>query len=323
MAGQHLFGEVVFTPGVSVVGVPLDLGAGLRGVDMGPSALRRAGLAERIGALGRHVEDAGNLVCPVAESLDGYGDPSARYLDEVVPVLEELATRVRGFRDRGRFPLVLGGDHSIALGSVSGMAGGGRTGQLGLLWVDAHADANTPETSPSGNLHGMPLAALLGWGPDALTRIGGFEPGAARIAPDHVALIGVRSVERGEVELLNELGVRIYTMEEVDLRGMAAVAREAVERVTDGTDGFHLSFDVDALDPAAAPGTGTPEPAGLTVREAHTLMERAAASGALRSLEIAEVNPIRDLRNQTAELAAALVASALGKRILGFPASRV
>ncbi len=305
---------------VSLLGVPLDLGAGLRGVDMGPSALRRAGLAERIRALGRDVEDAGNQICPVAESLDGEGDPRARYLDAVVPVLEELACRVRCFRDRGRFPIVLGGDHSIALGTVSGMAGEGRADRLGLLWVDAHADANTPETSPSGNLHGMPLAALLGHGPDALTRIGGFTPGAARVAPARVALIGVRSVESGEVRLLGELGVRIYTMEEVDLRGIAVVAREALARVGEGTDGFHLSFDMDALDPAAAPGTGTPEPAGLTVREAHTLMERVAATGGLRSLEIAEVNPIRDVRNQTAELAAALVASALGKRILGFPA---
>ena len=298
---------------VSLLGVPLDLGAGLRGVDMGPSALRRAELADGIRALGREVEDAGNLVCPVAESLDGPGDPNARYLDAVVPVLEDLAARVRRFRERRRFPLVLGGDHSIALGTVSGLTAG-RAGRLGLLWVDAHADANTPETSPSGNLHGMPLAALLGRGPDELTRVGGFPAGSSRIAPEHVALVGVR--------LLEELGVRIYTMEEVDLRGIAAVTREALARVNHETEGFHLSFDMDALDPSAAPGTGTPEPAGLTVREAHTLMERLAASGGLWSLEIAEVNPIRDVRNQTAELAAALAASALGKRILGLPLAR-
>ncbi len=311
---------------VSVLGVPLDLGAGLRGVDMGPSALRRAGLADRVRDLERELEDAGNLVCPVAESLDGFGAPDARYLDQVAPVLDELAARVRGFRDRGRFPLVLGGDHSIGLGTVSGMAGagdpsrgaGGRTERLGLIWVDAHADANTPETSPSGNLHGMPVAAILGRGPGALTRIGGFAPGTARVGPEHVALIGVRSVDPAEAQVVADLGVRVYTMEEVDLRGIGPVAEEALARVLDGTDGFHLSFDMDALDPTVAPGTGTPEPGGLSYREGHTIMERAAASGGLRSLEIAEVNPIHDLRNQTAELAVALVASALGKRILGF-----
>lgn len=312
---------------VGVVGVPLDLGAGIRGVDMGPSALRRAGLAERIRGLGRDLEDDGNLVCPVAESLDGFGDARARYLDQVAPVLEDLAVRVRGFRDRGRLPLVLGGDHSIALGTVSGMVGGGdpeageggRTESLGLLWVDAHADANTPETSVSGNLHGMPVAALLGRGPESLTRVGGFHAGASRVRPENVALIGVRSVDPAEAEVVEELGIRVYTMEEIDLRGIGAVAEEAVARVRDGTQGFHLSFDMDALDPAAAPGTGTPEPGGLSAREGHTIMERAAASGGIRSLEIAEVNPILDVRNQTAELAAALVASALGKRILGSP----
>ena len=228
-------------------------------------------------------------------------------------MLERLAERVGEARERGQLPVVLGGDHSIALGTVSGMA---RGVPLGLLWVDAHADANTPETSPSGNLHGMPVAAIFGRGPEALTRVGGFAPGTARVAPERTALVGVRSVDPGEAELLRELGVRMYTMEEVDRRGIGPVVDEAVAVALDGIGTFHLSIDLDALDPSVAPGVGTPERGGLTYREAHTLMEAVAASGGLGSVEVAEVNPIRDIRNQTAELAVDLVSSALGKRIL-------
>ena len=188
---------------------------------------------------------------------------------------------------------------------------------IGLLWIDAHTDANTPETSPSGNLHGMPLAAILGMGPDALTRVGGFAPGAARLSPTNAAVIGARSVDPEEAAVVASLGARVYTMEEVDRRGMSSVIDEALGLVLDGTGGFHLSLDVDALDPSAAPGVGTPVPGGLTVREVHTVMERAAASGGLRSLEVAEVNPVLDVRNRTAELAVHFVASALGKRVLG------
>ena len=304
---------------VSVIGVPLDLGAGRRGVDMGPSAMRNAGLVEKLRGLGREVVDEGNLVAPVVESLAGPGNENARYLEEIAGVLEALAERVRGARLAGRLPLILGGDHSIALGTVSGMAaaGGGGRERIGLLWIDAHTDANTPETSPSGNLHGMPLAAILGKGPDALTRVGGFAPGAARLSPANAAVIGARSVDPEEAAVVASLGVRVYTMEEVDRRGMSPVVDEALGIVLDGTGGFHLSFDVDALDPSAAPGVGTPVPGGLTVREVHTVMERAAATGGLRSLEVAEVNPVLDVRNRTAELSVHFVASALGKRVLG------
>jgi arginase len=286
---------------------------------MGPSAMRNAGLVDRIRGLGREVADAGNLAAPVVESLAGPGDERARYLTEIAGVLETLAERVRGVRRAGRLPVVLGGDHSIALGTVSGMAaaGGGLAGErIGLLWIDAHTDANTPRTSPSGNLHGMPLAAILGKGPDALTRVGGFAPGAARLSPANAAVIGARSVDPEEAAVVASLGARVYTMEEVDRRGMSPVIDEALGLVLDGTGGFHLSLDVDALDPSAAPGVGTPVPGGLTVREVHTVMERAAASGGLRSLEVAEVNPVLDVRNRTAELAVHFVASALGKRVL-------
>ena len=311
---------------VSVVGVPLDLGAGRRGVDMGPSAMRHAGLVDRLRSLGREVSDEGNLAAPVVESLAGFGHESARYLREIAEVLEALAERVRGVRRAGRLPVVLGGDHSIALGTVSGMAapGGGAAGErIGLLWIDAHTDANTPDTSPSGNLHGMPLAAILGRGPDALTRVGGFAPGTPRVSPANTAVIGARSVDPDEAAVVASLGVSVYTMEDVDRRGMFTVIDEALGLVLDGTGGFHLSFDVDVLDPSAAPGVGTPVPGGLTVREVHTVMERAAASGGLRSLEVAEVNPVLDVRNRTAELAVHFVASALGKRVLDVPPGRI
>ena len=305
---------------VSVIGVPLDLGAGRRGVDMGPSAMRHARLVEKIRSLGRGVVDEGNLAAPVVESLAGPGDENARYLAEIAGVLEALAERVRRARLAGRLPVVLGGDHSIALGTVSGMAaspgGGSSRKSIGLLWIDAHTDANTPETSPSGNLHGMPLAAILGKGPEALTRVGGFAAGTARVSPANAVVIGARSVDPEEAAVVASLGPRVYTMEEVDRRGISSVIDEALGLALDGTRGVHLSLDMDVLDPSAAPGVGTPVPGGLTVREVHTVMERVAACGGLRSLEVAEVNPVLDLRNQTAELAVHFVASALGKRVL-------
>lgn len=281
--------------------------------------MRNAGLVEKIRSLGREVVDEGDLPAPVVESLAGPGNEAARYLSEIAGVLEALAERVRRVRRAGRLPLILGGDHSIALGTVSGMAAAGEVARvpIGLLWIDAHTDANTPESSPSGNLHGMPLAAILGRGPEALTSVGGFAPGTARLSPANAAVVGARSVDPEEAAVVASLGVRVYTMEEVDRRGMSPVIDEALGLVLDGTGGFHLSLDVDALDPSAAPGVGTPVPGGLTVREVHTVMERAAASGGLRSLEVAEVNPVLDLRNRTAELAVHFVTSALGKRVLG------
>ena len=309
---------------ISLIGVPLDLGAGCRGVDMGPSAIRRAGIATRLGRLGYLVRDAGNIEAPLAETLSGPGEPNARYLEEVVHVLEHLAREVRRHREAGRLPVVLGGDHSIALGTVSGMTGCAHRGggypleqRLGLLWVDAHTDANTPETTPTGNLHGMPVAALFGRGPEALTRVGGFAAGAKRLEPQNAALIGVRSVDPAEAAVVEDLGVRVYTMEGGGSPGLRdRRGRGGRPRTRRGPTGCTSALDMDGLDPEIAPGVGTPVRGGLSYREAHALMEAVAESGGLRSLEVAEVNPIRDVRNQTAELAVELVASALGKRTL-------
>ncbi len=301
-------------PPVRILGVPLGLGAGVRGTDMGPAAIRNAGLLEALRTLGLDVRDEGDI--PV-RGAGAPPDSRARHLSEIAAVNQELAERVRRIRASGCVPLVLGGDHSIALGTVSGMVDpAAEPGELGLVWVDAHLDAHTPETSPTGNVHGMPLAAILGRGAPAYTGVGGFAPGAARVQPANTVQIAIRSVDASEVGILADLGFRAITMEEVDRRGIAATAEEAVDRVLDGTRGFHLSIDMDGLDPDVAPGVGTPEPGGLTLREAWTLMECVAASGGLRSLEVVEVNPTRDIRNRTAEVAVALVASAFGKRTL-------
>ena len=312
------------TPPVRLIGAPVDLADGPRGVHLGPEALRRAGIAARLERLGYLVEDAGDLDAPTPEATAGPGDTKARYLAELVPVLEALAVAVRRAREEGRIPLVLGGNHSVGLGAVSGMTGagdpargdGGRTASLGLIWVDAHPDANTPETTVTGNLSGMPLAALFGRGRRAFTGVGGFVPGALRVRPENTILIGVRSVDAGEDEVIADIGVRTCTVEEVDRRGMLAVVDDALRRALDGTDGLHLSVDMDALDPTVAPGVSVPEPGGLTFREARLLMERVAESAGLRSMDIGEVNPRRDVGNRTAQAAAELVASAFGKRIL-------
>lgn len=298
------------------------LAAGPGGVELGPAALRRAGIASRLERFGYRVEDSGDVEAPIREEIRDPGDPRARYLAELVPVLEDLAGRVREARDEGRIPLVLGGNHSVGLGALSGMTGagdpgqgdGGRTASLGLIWVDAHPDANTPETTVTGNLSGMPLAALFGRGRRAYTGVGGFVPGACRVRPENTVLIGVRSVDEGEDEVIADIGVRTCTMEEVDRRGMGAVVDDALQLALDRTDGLHLSVDMDALDPEVAPGVSVPEPGGLTFREARLLMERVAESGGLRSMDIGEVNPRRDVGNRTAEAAVELVASAFGRR---------
>ena len=300
------------------------LADGPGGVEFGPAALRRAGIAPRLERLGYRVEDAGDIDAPIPEETGGPGDPRARYLAELVAVLEDLAGRVREARDEGRIPLVVGGNHWVGLGAVSGMTGagdpglgeGGRTVSLGLVWVDAHPDANTPETTVTGNLSGMPLAALFGRGRRAWAGVGGFAPGALRVRPENTILVGVRSVDDGEDQVIADIGVQTYTMEEVHRRGMAPVAEEAVRRALDGTGGLHLSVDLDALDPTVAPGVSVPEPGGLTLGEARLLMERVAQCGRLRSMDIGEVNPARDADDQTATVAAELVASAFGKRIL-------
>ncbi|WP_448566680.1 arginase [Thermus sp.] len=285
---------------VAVVGVPMDLGAGRRGVDMGPSALRYARLLEELEALGLAVEDLGNVRVPLAETLRGRKGP---YLEEIRQAALELKERLMALSQEV-FPIVLGGDHSLAMGSVSGVA----RGRLGVIWVDAHADFNTPETSPSGNIHGMPLAVLCGLGHPRLTEA--FQA----VDPRDVVLIGVRSVDPGEARLLKEMGVKVYTMHEVDRLGIARIAEEALEHLQ-GLP-LHVSLDADVLDPTLAPGVGTPVPGGLTYREAHLLMEILALSGRVRSLDLVEVNPILDERNRTALMMVGLALSLLGKRIL-------
>jgi arginase len=297
---------------VRVVGVPMDLGADRRGVDMGPSAIRYAGLAAAVESTGRECADAGDLDVPRPETRESKPRPDdgrAKYLDETREVCTALTETVAGTLADGRFPLVLGGDHSIAIGTVGGAA---RDADVGVVWFDAHGDLNTPDTTPSGNVHGMALAAALGIGPFAemeWTRAPG-------LAAENVALVGLRDLDPGERERLRDGPVTAFTMADVDRRGIASVVEEALSVATDGTEGLHVSLDLDWLDPVDAPGVGTPVRGGVTYREAHAAMEAVADTGALRSLELVEDNPILDSHNGTAELAGELVASALGKRIL-------
>jgi arginase len=294
---------------VAVIGAALDLGAGRRGVDMGPSAIRYAGLDARIRALGRNCVDLGNVRTPVAESLDSGGE-RLHFLAEIRASCERVADAVADAKRDGYLPLVLGGDHSIALGTLGGLER--VSGRGGVLWVDAHGDLNRPETSPSGNVHGMVLAAAAGLaGPE-------FESGSwslPAVDPSRVALVGVRSLDPGERELLRELGATVFTMSEIDRRGIERAISESLERIA-GPGFVHVSLDMDALDPDVAPGVGTPVRGGLSYREAHLAMELVADSGLTGSLEVVEVNPILDRENETAKLAVDLVASALGARIL-------
>lgn len=292
----------------------MDLGAGRRGVDMGPSAVRLAGLNEKIGSLGYEVEDLGNVIVSQPESVP-VGPQKAKYLEQITETCSRLAEKVETSADAGRFPIVLGGDHSIAVGTVSGMAHHlqkqGR--KLGLIWIDAHADMNTPDSSPSGNVHGMPLACLTGNGPRELTHLHDFAP---KVDPANVVLIGLRSVDSEERQIVRKTGVKAFTMREIDERGLRSVMEEAIRIATEGTAGFHLSFDMDSVDPHEAPGVGTPVKGGMTYREAHLAMETICDSDAMLSMEVVEVNPVIDEQNRTAVLAVELVMSALGKRIL-------
>ena len=299
---------------INIIGVPMDLGAGRRGVDMGPSAIRIAGLNQAIGRLGFDVSDAGNIQISPAEAIQRT-NPRAHYLPEIAAASEELARMVGSSLEDGALPVILGGDHSIAVGSVAGLALFHRKlkQKVGIIWLDAHTDANTPESSPSGNIHGMPLAALLGHGARELTHIAGFAP---KVLPEHTAVIGARSVDPGERELLRTLGVRVFTMSELDERGIADVVSEAVEIASRNTAGFHVTMDMDFIDPFYAPGVGTPERGGATYRESHLAMEKIADSGRVLSVELTEVNPVYDVANQTALLAVELILSALGKKIL-------
>jgi arginase len=294
---------------LAVIGAALDLGAGRRGVDMGPSAIRYAGLDERLVRLGFECEDLGNVRTATPEATES-GDPHARFLPEIKDTCAGVAERVSAAVTDGRLPIVLGGDHSIALGTLGGLASSHGPG--GAIWFDAHGDLNTPETSPSGNVHGMPLAAALGVAEDTFASDAWPLPA---LRPEHVVLIGVRSLDDGERELVHELGVSVHTMTDLDRKGVEPAVREALERVA-GAAFVHISLDMDVVDPDVAPGVGTPVRGGLSYREAHLAMELVAESGLLGSMDVVEVNPILDRENATAALAVELVASALGERIL-------
>ncbi len=297
-----------------IIGVSLDLGGNRRGVDMGPSAFRIAGLSERLSALGFPVVDEGDLVAPIPE-VKALGDPAKKYMREIAEVCERLYATARAVLERDAIPIVLGGDHSLAAGSVAATADFVRRERkpLGLIWVDAHGDMNTPATSASGNVHGMPLAALLGGEPAELSRIGGFCP---KVLPDHTVLIGIRNLDERERETVRGSRVKVFTIKDVDRTGIAAVVEEALAIAGNGTAGVHVSFDMDVCDPLIAPGVGTPVKGGLDYREAHMLMEMVADSGLLLALDLVEVNPILDDRNMTAVLGAELASSALGQKIL-------
>jgi arginase len=299
---------------VHVIGVSLDLGGNRRGVDMGPSAFRIAGLGERLTALGVPVVDAGDLVAPIPETK-AEGDPTKKYVREIARVCERLYKASLAVLDKGGIPVVLGGDHSLAAGSVAATADHLRRDEktLGLIWVDAHGDMNTPQTSQSGNVHGMPLAALLGSEPAELARIGGFSP---KVAPERTVLIGIRNLDDREKERIRESGVYVFTMKDIDRSGIASIVEQAIGIATRDTGGLHVSFDLDVCDPSIAPGVGTPVKGGLDYREAHMVMELVADSGLLRALDLVEVNPVLDDRNMTAILGAELASSALGQKII-------
>jgi arginase len=299
---------------IRVIGVPLDLGQSRRGVDMGPSAVRVAGLEARLEAIGHIVEDGGNVLVAIPEQKKE-GAAHAKYLKEITATCTKSAELVLKSLESGAVPLVLGGDHSVAAGTVAGVAEFYRrqNQKIGLIWIDAHSDMNTPETSPSGNVHGMPLAAIMGLGPAELGNIFNFSP---KIHSENCVLVGIRDVDAHEKENIREAGVEVFTMRDIDERGMRTVMEEALRMAGRGTAGYHVSLDMDWIDPEDAPGVGTPVWGGATYREAHLAMEIIADHGRLLSLEIVEVNPVIDEHNQTADLAVELALSAFGKKIL-------
>lgn len=299
---------------ISITNVHLDLGAGRRGTDMGPSAMHVAGLVPKLQRLGHHVVDSRPIESRDFENADA-GDPKARFLPAILRTCSLLADRVEAGLDAGHFPLVLGGDHAQAIGTISGLARWWRRRgeRVGVVWVDAHTDMNTPDTTPSGNIHGMPLATLLGYGPPELVALAGGEPA---LHPEDVAIIGVRDVDPAETPLVRELGIRVFTMSELDSRGIASCVQEAFQIATTGTAGVHLSFDLDGVDPRQAPGVGTPVPGGLTLRESHLICESGARTGRLLGMEMVELNPTLDVRNETGDLAVWLIESAMGRTII-------
>ncbi|MES1257630.1 MAG: arginase [Acidobacteriota bacterium] len=300
---------------IAIIGAPLDLGQGRRGVDMGPSAVRVAGLGNRLKALGYQLADLGNLQAQQAEALADPGPHNARFLPEIAAACQRLGELVAESLANHQVPLVLGGDHSIAVGTVAGVSSFYRrqNQKIGLLWIDAHADMNTPESSPSGNVHGMPLACCAGAGPEALVDLFGYSP---KVDPRNIVLVGIRDVDQIERVNVRGIGVRAFTMRDLDERGMRSVMDEAIAIATDGTAGFHLSLDMDFVDPEFAPGVGTPVRGGATYREAHLAMELICDSARMLSMEAVEVNPVLDHLNRTAELAVELILSAMGKKIL-------
>ncbi|AJY76779.1 arginase [Paenibacillus beijingensis] len=295
---------------ISLIGVPIDLGADRRGVDMGPDAIRSAGVLHKLEQLGYVVHDQGNLTVSRKALEQAATGEKLKYLAETITVNAKLAKMTADEMGRGRFPLALGGDHSMAIGTVKGVLH--HIDRLGLLWFDAHCDANTAETTPSGNIHGMPLAVCLGYGHELLTGIGGRK---RKIRPENVVIIGARSVDPGERSLLKELGIRVFTMHDIDRRGMERVMEEALERLAK-SDGVHLSFDVDGMDPNDAPGVGTPVMGGVTYRESHLAMELLSDSGLLVSAEFVEINPVLDDRNKTAKAAVEMIGSVFGEQIM-------
>jgi arginase len=313
-AGVPIVAPGVLPRKIRVIGVPLDLGQSRRGVDMGPSAVRVAGLEARLESLGHQVEDAGNVAVAIAETKKA-GDPNAKYLKEITATCTKHAELVIKSLENGYTPLALGGDHSIAVGTVSGVSEFyRRQGQkIGLVWMDAHSDINTPESSPSGNVHGMPLAAIMGLGPAELGNIFGYSP---KVAPENCVIVGVRDVDSIEKENIRRAGVEVYTMRDIDERGMRTVMEEALRLAGRGTVGYHISLDMDWIDPEDAPGVGTPVRGGATYREAHLAMEIVADHARMLSFEIVEVNPVIDEKNRTADLAVELALSAFGKKIL-------
>jgi arginase len=299
---------------IRVIGVPLDLGQSRRGVDMGPSAVRVAGLQARLEELGHAVEDAGNVAVALAEQKKE-GDPHAKYLKEITATCTKHAELVLKTLEAGKVPVVLGGDHSVAAGTVAGVAQFYRRQEqkIGLIWIDAHTDINTPETSPSGNVHGMPLAATMGLGPAELANIFDFSP---KVSPENCVLVGVRDIDAIEKANVRRAGIEVLTMRDIDERGMRAVMEEALRIAGRGTVGYHVSLDMDWIDPEVAPGVGTPVRGGVTYREAHLAMEIIADHGRMLSFEVVEVNPVIDEHNRTADLAVELTLSAFGKKIL-------
>ena len=299
---------------IRVIGVPLDLGQSRRGVDMGPSAVRVAGLEARLESLGHDVEEGGNIPVAIAEQKKE-GQPNAKYLKEITATCIKHAELIVKTLEAGKIPLVLGGDHSVAAGTVAGVAEFERrkNEKIGLIWIDAHADMNTPETSPSGNVHGMPLAALVGLGPPELANIFDFSP---KVAAENCVLVGARDIDAAEKENIRKAGIEVFTMRDIDERGMRAIMEEALRLAGRDTAGYHVSLDMDWIDPEDAPGVGTPVRGGATYREAHLAMEIIADHARMLSFEIVEVNPVIDEHNQTADLAVELAISAFGKKIL-------